>query len=99
MVLNPGNDGTAIRLTIPQLTEERRKEIVKVVHKKAEDAKVAVRNIRRDANDALKKEEKAKTITEDDAKDGLDQIQKLTDKKIKQIDELKAVKEKDVLEV
>ena len=97
--LNPGNDGTAIRLTIPQLTEERRKEIVKVVHKKAEDAKVAVRNIRRDVNDALKKEEKAKTITEDDVKDGLDQIQKLTDKKIKQIDDLKAVKEKDVLEV
>ena len=97
--LNPGNDGTDIRLTIPQLTEERRKEIVKVVHKKAEDAKVAVRNIRRDANDALKKEEKAKTITEVDAKEGLDQIQKLTDKKIKQIDELKAVKEKDVLEV
>ena len=97
--LNPGNDGTAIRLTIPQLTEERRKEIVKIVHKKAEDAKVAVRNIRRDANDVLKKEEKAKTITEDDVKDGLDQIQKLTDKKIKQIDDLKAVKEKDVLEV
>ena len=60
--LNPGNDGAQIRLTIPQLTEERRKEIVKVVHKKAEDAKVAVRNIRRDVNDALKKEEKAKTI-------------------------------------
>ena len=97
--LTPGNDGTAIRLTIPQLTEERRKEIVKIVHKKAEDAKVAVRNIRRDANDVLKKEEKAKTITEDDVKDGLDQIQKLTDKKIKQIDDLKAVKEKDVLEV
>ena len=97
--LNPGNDGTAIRLTIPQLTEERRKEIVKIVHKKAEDAKVAVRNIRRDANDVLKKEEKAKNITEDDVKDGLDQIQKLTDKKIKQIDDLKAVKEKDVLEV
>lgn len=97
--LNPGNDGTAIRLTIPQLTEERRKEIVKIVHKKAEDAKVAVRNIRRDANDVLKKEEKAKTITEDDVKDSLDQIQKLTDKKIKQIDDLKAVKEKDVLEV
>ena len=97
--LNPGNDGTAIRLTIPQLTEERRKEIVKIVHKKAEDATVAVRNIRRDANDVLKKEEKAKTITEDDVKDGLDQIQKLTDKKIKQIDDLKAVKEKDVLEV
>ena len=97
--ISPTNDGNVIRLVIPQLTEERRKEIVKVVHKKAEDAKVAVRNIRRDANDALKKEEKAKTITEDDAKDGLDQIQKLTDKKIKQIDELKAVKEKDVLEV
>ena len=97
--LNPGNDGAQIRLTIPQLTEERRREIVKVVHKKAEDAKVAVRNIRRDVNEALKKEEKAKTITEDDAKDGLDQIQKLTDAKIKQIDELKAVKEKDVLEV
>ena len=97
--ITPTNDGSVVRLVIPQLTEERRKEIVKVVHKKAEDAKVAVRNIRRDANDALKKEEKAKTITEDDAKDGLDQIQKLTDKKIKQIDELKAVKEKDVLEV
>ena len=97
--LNPGNDGAQIRLTIPQLTEERRKEIVKVVHKKAEDAKVAVRNIRRDVNDALKKEEKAKTITEDDAKDGLDEIQKLTDAKVKHIDELKAVKEKDVLEV
>ena len=97
--LNPGNDGAQIRLVIPQLTEERRKEIVKVVHKKAEDAKVAIRNIRRDANDAIKKEEKAKKITEDDAKDGLDQIQKLTDAKIKQIDQLKDVKEKDVLEV
>lgn len=97
--LNPGNDGSQIRLTIPQLTEERRKEIVKVVHKKAEEAKVAVRNIRRDANDVLKKEEKAKTMTEDVVKDGLDQIQKLTDAKIKQIDQLKEVKEKDVLEV
>ena len=76
--LNPGNDGAQIRLSIPQLTEERRKEIVKVVHKKAEDAKVAVRNIRRDVNEALKKEEKAKTITEDDAKDGLDQMLKLS---------------------
>lgn len=97
--LNPGNDGSQIRLTIPQLTEERRKEIVKVVHKKAEEAKVAVRNIRRDANDVLKKEEKAKMMTEDVVKDGLDQIQKLTDAKIKQIDQLKEVKEKDVLEV
>lgn len=79
--LNPSNDGETIRLAIPQLTEERRKELVKVVSKKAEEAKVAVRNIRRDANDALKKEEKAKTITEDDAKQGQEKIQKLTDKK------------------
>ena len=86
-------------MAIPQLTEERRKELVKVVSKKAEEAKVAVRNIRRDANDALKKEEKAKTITEDDAKQGQDKIQKLTDKKIKVIDDLKDKKEKDVLEV
>ncbi|MCF0155827.1 MAG: ribosome recycling factor [Veillonella sp.] len=97
--LNPNNDGEQIRLAIPQLTEERRKEIVKTVHKKAEDAKVAIRNIRRDANDALKKEEKAKTITEDVAKDGQDRIQKVTDKFIKMIDDLKVVKEKDVLEV
>lgn len=86
-------------MAIPQLTEERRKELVKVVSKKAEEAKVAVRNIRRDANDALKKEEKAKTITEDDAKQGQEKIQKLTDKKIKAIDDLKDKKEKDVLEV
>ena len=97
--LNPSNDGDTIRLAIPQLTEERRKELVKVVSKKAEEAKVAVRNIRRDANDVLKKEEKAKTITEDDAKQGQDKIQKLTDKKIKVIDDLKDKKEKDVLEV
>lgn len=97
--LNPSNDGETIRLAIPQLTEERRKELVKVVSKKAEEAKVAVRNIRRDANDALKKEEKAKTITEDDAKQGQEKIQKLTDKKIKAIDDLKDKKEKDVLEV
>ena len=97
--ITPTSDGSVIRLIIPQLTEERRKELAKQVGKEAECAKVSVRNIRRDVNDALKKEEKAKTITEDDAKDGLDQIQKLTDAKIKQIDELKAVKEKDVLEV
>ena len=95
----PINDGKVIRLKVPDLTEERRKELVKVVHKKAEEAKVAVRNIRRDANDAIKKEEKAKTITEDDSKNGQDKIQKRTDKKIKSIDELKDKKEKDVLEV
>ena len=97
--LNPNNDGESIRLAIPQLTEERRKELVKVVSKKAEDAKVAVRNIRRDANDAIKKEEKAKTITEDVSKEGQDQVQKLTDKKIKVIDELRDTKEKDVMSV
>lgn len=97
--LNPSNDGEVIRLAIPQLTEERRKELVKVVSKRAEEAKVAIRNIRRDANDALKKEEKAKTITEDDVKDGQEQIQKLTDKKVKAIDDLRDKKEKDVLEV
>ena len=74
--LNPSNDGAVIRLAIPQLTEERRKELVKVVHKRAEEAKVAIRNIRRDANEVLKKEEKAKTITEDDSKDGQEKIQK-----------------------
>ena len=97
--LNPNNDGDSIRLGIPQLTEDRRKELVKVVSKKAEDAKVAIRNIRRDANDAIKKEEKAKTITEDVSKDGQDQVQKLTDKKIKLIDELRDTKEKDVMSV
>lgn len=97
--LNPSNDGAVIRLAIPQLTEERRKELVKVVHKRAEEAKVAIRNIRRDANEVLKKEEKAKTITEDDSKDGQEKIQKLTDKKIKTVDDLKDKKEKDVLEV
>ena len=97
--LNPNNDGDSIRLAIPQLTEDRRKELVKVVSKKAEDAKVAIRNIRRDANDAIKKEEKAKTITEDVSKDGQEQVQKLTDKKIKLIDELRDTKEKDVMSV
>ena len=97
--LNPNNDGDSIRLAIPQLTEDRRKELVKVVSKKAEDAKVAIRNIRRDANDAIKKEEKAKTITEDVSKDGQEQVQKLTDKKIKLIDELRDIKEKDVMSV
>lgn len=95
----PNNDGIVIRLAIPQLTEERRKELVKVVHKKAEEAKVAIRNIRRDANDTLKKEEKAKTITEDTSKEGQEKIQKLTDAKIKAVDELTQKKEKDVLEV
>lgn len=97
--LNPNNDGTIIRLEIPQLTEERRKELKKRVSKDAEEAKVAIRNIRRDVNDTIKKMEKKKEVTEDDAKEGQDNIQKLTDKKIKTIDEIKAKKEKEVMEV
>lgn len=97
--LNPNSDGIAIRLTIPQPTQERRKELVKVVGKKAEEAKVAMRNIRRDANEAVKKLEKDKKITEDDRKDAQDKIQKLLDKYIKLVDSTKATKEKEVMEV
>lgn len=97
--LNPNNDGTMIRLEIPQLTEERRKELSKKVSKDAEDSKVVIRNIRRDANDAIKKMEKKKEITEDDSKEAQENIQKLTDKKIKLIDEIKTKKEKEVMEV
>ena len=97
--LTPNSDGTAIRLAIPQPTQERRKEIVKVVGKKAEESKVAMRNIRRDANDAIKKLEKSKEITEDDRKDGETKIQKMLDKYIKQVDEVKSAKEKEVMEV
>lgn len=97
--LNPNSDGTVIRLSIPQLTQERRGELVKVVNKKAEEAKVALRNLRRDANDAIKKLEKAKEITEDDRKQGLDDLQKLTDKYVKLIDTVKAGKEKEIMEV
>lgn len=97
--LNPNNDGTMIRLEIPQPTEERRKELTKKVSKDAEEAKVAVRNIRREVNETIKKMEKKKEITEDDSKEAQENIQKLTDKKIKAIDEIKAKKEKEVMEV
>ena len=97
--LTPNNDGTAIRLNIPQPTQERRKELVKIVSKKAEEAKVAMRNIRRDANEAIKKLEKGKQITEDDRKEAQDKIQKLLDKFIKLVDGVKAAKEKEVMEV
>ena len=90
--INPTNDGTSIRLVFPELTEDRRKELAKDVKKKGEEAKVAVRNIRRDANDLLKKLEKGGEITEDELADGEDQIQKLTDKMIAKVD--KAVEEK-----
>lgn len=97
--LNPNSDGICIRLNLPQLTEERRKDLVKVVHKKAEEYRVVVRNLRRDANDAIKKTEKAKEITEDEAKKGTEKVQKLTDKVMKEIDTAAANKEKEVMEV
>lgn len=97
--LTPNNDGTAIRLTIPQPTQERRKELVKIVNKKSEEAKVAMRNIRRDANEQIKKLEKGKQITEDDRKDAQEKMQKLLDKFIKLVDGVKAAKEKEVMEV
>ena len=97
--LNPANDGKLIRVPIPPLTEERRRQMVKVVHEVAEEHRTAVRNIRRDANDHLKKMLKDKTISEDAEKDGLDQIQKLTDQHIARINEVSEHKEKEVMTV
>ncbi len=97
--LTPANDGKVIRLTIPQLTEERRKELVKQVKKIAEEFKVAVRNVRREANDSLKKMKKDKDISEDDMFRLQEEAQKATDAFISQIDEVAAGKEKEVMEV
>ncbi len=97
--LNPTSDGNIIRLMIPALTEERRKEIVKLVKKEAEDAKVAIRNIRRDSNDELKKLEKNGDITEDDLRGFSEDVQKLTDEQINKIDSIAKDKEKEILEV
>lgn len=97
--INPNNDGKVIRLVFPELTEERRKELSKDVKKKAEGAKVAIRNIRRDAVDAVKKMEKNGDITEDDVKDGNDRIQKLTDKYIDNVDKLADNKSKEIMTV
>ena len=97
--LTPNSDGTIIRLNIPQLTKERRTELAKTIGKKAEDARVAVRNIRRDANDAIKKMEKEKVATEDDSKKAQEDMQKVTDKYIKEIDNTMAAKEKEIMEV
>ncbi|WP_312469317.1 ribosome recycling factor [Neobacillus sp.] len=97
--LNPTNDGTVIRIAIPQLTEERRRDLVKLVKKESEEAKVAVRNIRRDANDDLKKLEKNGEITEDALRGYSDDIQKLTDEFIQKIDQITKDKEKEILEV
>jgi ribosome recycling factor len=97
--LNPANDGKLIRVPIPPLTEERRKQMVKVVHEIAEEHRTAIRNVRRDANDHIKKLLKDKTVSEDAEKDGLDQIQKLTDQHITRINELSEHKEKEVMTV
>ena len=97
--INPTNDGTVIRLVFPELTEERRKELVKDIKKKGEDAKVAVRNIRRDGNDAFKKLSKSDDISEDEVKDLEDELQKTTDKFIKEIDSMIEGKSKDIMTV
>lgn len=97
--LNPQNDGNLIRLPIPPLSEERRKDIFKNCKKSGEESKVAIRNVRRDSNEKLKKEEKDKLITLDEEKKGMDEIQKTTDKFIKVIDDLLVQKEKEVMEV
>jgi ribosome recycling factor len=97
--LTPTNDGKVIRINIPPLTEERRKQLVKVVKKRAEEARVAIRNIRRDINETLKKLEKEKQISEDELKKSLDEVQKLTDSYIKKVDEILEHKENEIMEV
>jgi len=97
--ITPSNDGNVIRIAIPQLTEDRRKDVVKVVKKRAEEAKVAIRNIRREANDLIKASEKDKLVSEDESKKGMESIQKVTDKFIKDVDSVLQIKEKDIMEV
>ncbi|MCF6410599.1 ribosome recycling factor [Pseudalkalibacillus salsuginis] len=97
--LSPSNDGDVIRIAIPALTEERRKELVKLVKKYTEEGKVAVRNIRRDANDELKKLEKGGDMTEDDLRHYSDEVQKVTDRFVVEIDSIAAEKEKEIMEV
>ena len=97
--LNPANDGKLIRLPIPSLTEERRKELVKKLHGVAEDHRVAIRNIRRDGNDAVKKLLKDKKIAEDEERRALDEIQKLTDAQMQKLEQAAKTKEKEILEI
>lgn len=97
--INPSNDGQCIRLIIPQVTEERRKELTKTVRKMGEEAKIAVRNLRREANEALKKAEKSGELTEDDLKSDMDEVQKKTDACMKDIDAIIEHKEKEIMEV
>jgi len=96
--LNPNNDGKVLRIAIPPLTEERRKELVKVTRKMAEETKIALRSIRRDANEMIKDLKKEKEITEDDSFKAQDEIQKITDDFVKKIDEMAEAKEKEILE-
>jgi ribosome recycling factor len=95
--LNPSTDGQTLRLPLPDLTEERRRDLAKLAGKYAEGAKIAIRNVRRDANEALKEDEKKKDISEDDRKRGEDEVQKLTDKYVAQTDEAAAAKEKEIM--
>jgi ribosome recycling factor len=97
--ITPNNDGKSIRLTFPELTEDRRKELAKDVKKKSENCKVAIRNIRRDANDDFKKQNKNGDISDDELKDIEDKIQKLTDKYIKQTDDMTDSKTKEIMTV
>jgi ribosome recycling factor len=97
--LNPMNDGKIIRVPVPPLTEERRKDMVKHLHRILEEHRTAVRNIRRDGNDAIKKAMKDKKITEDDEKRSMDEIQKLTDDEIKKMEDMSKAKEKEVMEI
>lgn len=97
--LNPNNDGSVIRINLPELTEDRRKEMVKQVKAKGEDAKISIRNIRRNENDKIKVLEKSEHASEDEIKQGLDEIQKITDKFIAEIDEVVQHKEKDIMTV
>lgn len=97
--LSANNDGTVIRINIPELTEDRRKEMIKQCKSIGEDGKVAIRNVRRDGVDAIKKMEKAKTVGEDEMLDGVDEVQKMTDKHTKEIDEIVSKKEKEVMTV
>ena len=97
--INPANDGKVIRLIFPELTEERRKELAKVIRKKAEESKVAVRSIRRDAMEDIKKQKKDNLLTEDDQKKLEEKVQKLTDEKVKEIDAIAQAKEKEIMSV
>ena len=97
--LMPSNDGTHVRVPIPSLTQERRKELAKVAHKHAEEGRVAIRNVRREAKEMIEELEEEGDVSEDDSKRGLDELQKLTDKFIAEVDALLAAKEKEILEV